>query len=252
MKLKKWNEYFAQNKTNTLAVVKDDHALTAEERNRISSSIQSFQLGESSEGLILKKQALRFCEGVGSYEYLEAIKHLIREENRHSAYLGQFMDLHQIGKIKKGINDTVFRFLRRLMGVEQSIRVLVTAEVIAITYYDCLSVATESNLLKQICKRMHDEEIVHVDFQMQQIHWMNFQKHALSSAVSNILHYFLFCTALVPVWLEHKNVLKMKYTFKSFFLKAKTDFVEATYNGQIVAAKKLVQEGFLKQEALCI
>lgn len=252
MNLKKWNEYFAKNSTNTLAVVKDDHILTSVERDRISTSIQSFQLGESSEGLILKKQALRFCEDVGSYEYFEAIKYLIREENRHSAYLGQFMDLHQIHKIKKGINDSIFRFLRRLLGVEQSVRVLVTAEVIAITYYDCLAVATESNLLKQICKRMQEEEVVHVEFQMQQIHWMNFQKHALTSALSNILHLFLFCSALVPVWLEHKKVLKMKHTFKSFVLKAKNDFVEATYQGQVVAAKKLVKEGFFKKEALCI
>lgn len=252
MTIKEWNEYFESNKTNTLKIEGDEHQLTDQERHLISTSIQSFQLGESSEGNILKRQALMFCEQVGSYEYLEAIQHLIREENRHSAYLGQFMSLHKIEKIKHGINDTVFRFLRRLLGVEQSVRVLVTAEIIALTYYDCLGSATDSKVLKTICKRMCDEETIHVDFQMQQIHWMNFQKHALISALANIFHLFLFCSALLPVWMEHKKVLKIKYSFKSFFKKAKNDFIESTYQGQVAAAKKLVKEGFLKQEALCI
>ncbi len=252
MTIHEWNRHFEKNRSNTMEVSHDEYQMSKMELDRITKSIQSFQLGESSEGKILKKQAKHFCDEIGSYDYLDAVKHLIREENRHSAYLAKFMDIHKIPKIKTGINDSIFRFIRRLMGVELSTRVLVTAEVIAITYYDCLGNSTGSNLLKQICQRMCDEELTHINFQMQHIHWKNFKKHTLFWVLANLMHYILFCSALLPVWIEHKKVLKTKYTFKNFCKKALTDFVDFTYQGQLLAAKQLVNEGFIKAEALCI
>jgi demethoxyubiquinone hydroxylase (CLK1/Coq7/Cat5 family) len=251
METQNWLTYFEVNKTNVLQIEKDPHNLSNQERQRITKSIQSFQLGESSEGHILRQQARVQSEQMDRPEYLLAIEHLIREENRHSSYLGQFMNQHEIPKMKRGWNDACFRFLRRLAGVELSTRVLVTAEVIAMTYYDCLAVATESKVLRTICQRMCEEEQIHVAFQMHHIHEINFKKYALASAVSNILHFLLLGVTVFAVWYEHKEVLESKYDFKSFRSKVFEDFKECTYKGQRSAALALAEAGFFSKEALC-
>ena len=251
MEIKDWVNYFEANKKNLMVVPKDTHTLSLEEYKRIASSIQSFQLGESSEGNVLRAQAKKQSIETNEPEYLEAIEHLIREENVHSAYLGQFMTQHSIPKLKRGWNDACFRFLRRLAGVELSSRVLVIAEVIAITYYDCLGTATNSPVLKKICKQMCEDEKSHVQFQMYQIHKINFQKHALTSSLANIFHFLLAYATLFPVWIEHRKVLKTRYTISSFISKVYKDFQECTYQGQLSACRSLVNSGYLSPEVLC-
>lgn len=251
MEIKDWLNYFEANKKNRLSVPDDTYELTQEEKHRIASSIQSFQLGESSEGHVLRAQARKQSIETGEPEYLDAIEHLIREENLHSAYLGQFMSQHAIPKLKRGWNDACFRFLRRLAGVELSSRVLVIAEVIAITYYDCLSTATKSPVLKKICTQMYEDEKAHVEFQMYQIHKINFQKHALASSLSNIFHFLLAYATLFPVWIEHRRVLSTRYTLSSFISKVYKDFQECTYQGQLNACRSLVKSGYLSKEVLC-
>lgn len=252
MQLNTWLKYFENNKKNQLVIPKDTYELSQAERERISASIQSFQLGESSEGNVLRAQAKVQSLMTGEPCYSEAIEHLIREENLHSSYLGQFMRQHSIPKIKQGWNDKIFRCLRTLAGIELSSRVLVTAEVIAMTYYECLGQATQSPVLRMICERMCAEEKAHVDFQMYQIHKMNFQKHALQSSLANILHFALLLFTFVPVWLEHQRVLKIQYSFSSFVKKVWHDFQEVTYQGQLSAARELIEVGFISKEALCI
>jgi hypothetical protein len=251
MEIQNWLTYFESNMKNGLSISKDVHTLTDEERKRITGSIQSFQLGESSEGNVLREQARAQSIKTGEPGYLEAIEHLIREENLHSAYLGQFMQQHSIPKIKRGWNDACFRFLRRLAGVELSTRILVTAEVIALTYYECLGGATQSAVLKEICSRMCEEEKAHIKFQMFQIHRINFQKHTLFGSLSNILHFVLTFVTLFPVWLGHKEVLRTKYDFRTYVKKVWSDFQNSTYQGQLNAARSLVRTGFLSPEVLC-
>jgi len=251
MTLHDWTHYFRSNQKTRLKVPPETYDLTPAERRRITKSIQSFQLGESSEGNILRLQARQQSEQTGEPEYLEAIEHLIREENWHSAYLAQFMRRHKIPRFKRGFNDTVFRFLRRLAGVELSCRVLVTAEVIAMTYYDCLAVATNSPVLNLICRKMCEEEKAHVDFQMFQIHRINLQKHALSGSLADIFHFLLTSFTLVPVWWEHRRVLQVKYSGFQFAAKVWRDFQNAMADGQTQAAQSLIRAGLLRPEVLC-
>jgi hypothetical protein len=251
MKTKDWLNHFETNHSNVLAIKPDTYRLTDDERSRITSSIQSFQLGESSEGHILREQARTYSEQIDRPEYLRSIEHLIKEENRHSSYLLSFMRVHKIPQLRRGWNDSCFRFLRRLAGIEQSARVLVTAEIIAMTYYSCLGSATQSPVLKEICQRMCDEEKSHVSFQMQHIHEMNFRKHGLLGALANLAHFVLLLTALLFVWTEHRQVLRSQHTFKSFVKKVCRDFIEVNYEGQLSAAQTLVDEGYLSKEALC-
>ncbi len=247
-----WLKHFESNKGRNLKIERDEYQLTSTELRKITPSIQSFQLGESSEGTVLIAQAKAFVEQNGHPEYLECIRHLIREENRHSAYLGEFMRQHSIPKIRKGFNDRCFRFLRRLAGVEWSVRTLVIAEIIALTYYRALGQATKSTVLEKICARMCEEEKDHVRFQLFHIHEMNFRKHALSSSLANIAHALLFAVTLVPVWMEHRSVLSGEHDFRSFARTAWQDFQNYSGDAQDAAIRSLIKSGYLSESVLCI
>lgn len=251
MNLQHWLSYFEENQQNRLSFSEDPHEMTEAERRRITKSIQSFQLGETSEGNTLRAQAKALGEEIGEPRYLKAIECLIREENRHSAYLARFMKLHSIPKARKTWNDMCFRLLRRLAGAEFSCRVLVTAEVVAMTYYDCLQIATGSPVLRDICRRLCAEEKEHVKFQMQQIHEIGLLRHALLESGANIVHFALMFATLVPVWLEHKEVLRMKYGFHEFAGQVWRDFREAMADGQESAARSLIEAGCLRKDSLC-
>lgn len=231
MDTRDWLRYFETNATQVLRPAPEAYALTAEERARIASSIQGFQIGEASEGAHLRAGAEEFARRTGNTDYPAAIACLIREENRHSAYLGAFMRHHELPFARAKWTDDVFRALRRGAGIELSLRVLVTAELVAVTYYDCLAAATGSGMLKTICRRMLDEEARHVEFQMHHVHWMNLQHGFVRSALANVAHAVLMAGTIVVVWFEHRRVLRIKHGLAAFFWRVFGDFLAAMYAG---------------------
>ena len=231
MQTREWLQYFERNAREVLRLGFEQYELTDVERDRIAASIQGFQIGEASEGKHLKAGADAFARRTGNAAYPPAIAHLIREENRHSAYLGNFMKRHHLPFAKTTWSDRVFRALRRAAGIELSLRVLVTAELVAVTYYDCLSEATGSPHLKRICRRMLDEEAKHIEFQMHHIHWMNLQGSLLRAALANLGHAALTAGTLLAVWIEHGRVLRVKHGFAGFCARVFRDFVRAMQAG---------------------
>ncbi len=75
------------------------------------------------------------------------------------------MEIYQIDTTEKLWIDNVFRHLRKMMGLECEVIILVTAEMIALSYYTALSNATKSELLKTICSQMLNDELKHVVLQ---------------------------------------------------------------------------------------
>jgi hypothetical protein len=242
-----WRRYFEGNAQEVLRVSEEDYVLTAGERARIASSIQGFQIGEASEGRQLREGAEAFARETGNTEYPKAIACLVREENRHSAYLGSFMRRHGLPFAEAKWSDRAFRTLRRLAGIELSLRVLVTAELVAVAYYDCLAVATGSPALRAICRRMLDEEAKHIEFQMHHIHWMNLQGGLLRAALANVGHAVLMAGTLAVVWVEHRRVLKMKHGPASFFARVFSDFLTAMRAGAASAVTEM-EDGPVAEE----
>ena len=136
-----WDQYFRVNQdhfdhldwTNT-------RPLTGKEKDTISSSIRQFQRGEHSEG----KHFLRFAKSLEDESYMKALEIFIKEEQDHAAVLGRFMDIQQIQKLAKDRLDNIFRWLRKLAGLEGTVTVLLTAEIISMVYYKALRLATHS------------------------------------------------------------------------------------------------------------
>ena len=89
----------------------------------------------------------------------------IKEEQTHAAVLGRFLDQQGIPRLRGHWLDGIFRALRRVLGLEHTLRVLLTAEVVAAVYYRALFSATYSGLLQQLCRRIMLDEEMHLNFQ---------------------------------------------------------------------------------------
>jgi hypothetical protein len=132
----------------------------------------------------------------------------IAEEQRHSSLLGKFLDREQIPRLTNHWLDKVFRRLRKLAGMEICAAVLVTAEVLAMSYYQALRDATSSPLLKAICARILSDEQAHLRFQALTLGLIRGQFSRRSCATRSLCHsVFLRGTSLV-LWQQHRAVFR--------------------------------------------
>lgn len=182
--------------------------LSAAERRRIRSSIQEFQLGEQSEGRHLKRAAAGYARESGDTAYACALELFIREEQRHAALLGRFMDVAGIARVRRTSVDSIFRSLRRFAGLETSICVLLTAEVIARIYYDALLEATRNPALQAICRRILEDEAHHVEFQSQRVAILRRHRSRARIRIALAAQRLLFTGSVALVWLRHRPVLR--------------------------------------------
>lgn len=205
---REWLDYFRSNAQTLLEIPwAAGPEISDDERARITASLQGFQLGESSEGRNLVRCAKAYADATGDTEYFEAIVLFIKEEQRHARELGRFMDLNGIRRINETWPDTVFRFMRRGAGLELSVAVLVTAEIIAQVYYPSLREATRSDVLKSICDQIIQDETPHVRFQCERLGLLRSKRSKLLLEMTYLGQRFLFFGTCFVVWPTHSKVL---------------------------------------------
>jgi hypothetical protein len=122
--------------------------------------------------------------------------------------LGKFLDKHAIPRIKHHWVDGVFRGLRQLSGIQNTVTILLVAEVISKVYYKALMKATTSQMLKDICIQILKDEEKHLHFQCTTI--MQLQKHHTLVYKFFWQQYLLTILGgtIAVVWMYHKPVLK--------------------------------------------
>ena len=225
MSFRSWKQYFHENQSHFSDIDwKAEDILPNEQRNIIAGSIAQFQKGENSEGKHLFNHAKKYSDP----EYLECIKLFIREEQMHAKVLGRFMDRNKISKINKHWVDGVFRTLRKIAGMENTIIVLLTAEIIAKIYYKALMQATSSALLQSICKQILIDEDAHIDFQCYTLFRLTEKKKNLGRAIGRTWHFILMLGTIVVVWFTHRTLLKKGgFYFSRFWLQILLVFFEA-------------------------
>jgi len=237
-----WLAYFRDNACNLLALPWDGGAqLTAAEREAIAASVQEFQLGESSEGRNLISAARAYAERTGDAAYLHALLMFIAEEHRHARDLGRFLDLAGVPRAGHAWPDTVFRWLRRGAGLEASIVVLVTAEVIAKVYYAALRDATASPLLRRLCDQILRDEVAHVHFQAERLAILRAGRARWSVRLRSSLHRFLMFGTIFVVWHKHRRAMKAGgYRFQRFWRETWIEMRAALATAEPAAAGRAV------------
>lgn len=205
-----WRLYFEENARSLLEIPWQlGPELTPAESAAIAQSLKEFQAGESSEGKHLYRYAQEYAQGTGDQEYVKAIRLFIAEEQRHARDLGRFLKLNGIGLVKTTFTDRVFRKLRHLFGgLEVSISVLITAEIIAKVYYAVLREATRSAILRRLCDQILGDELRHVAFQAEQLARLRAGRSRLAQATAMGLQRFLYLGTVLVVWFFHRKAIR--------------------------------------------
>jgi hypothetical protein len=129
-----WLHYFQQNRLNRtepqweLPLEGDPLAL-----RELARSLSHFQLGESGQGTHLLREARRTHADDPAYQ--EALLLFIREEQEHARLLQKLVERYYGRLVTRHWTHTLFRTLRRALGVGFEIQVLVIAELIGTAYY---------------------------------------------------------------------------------------------------------------------
>lgn len=198
-----WVAYFENNHRHRLQIdFSEEPELTPEEKRQIFPSIRIFQKGEASEGRFLLNCAEHYAREHNVPEYAQAMTWFVREENWHSAYLKRFMDYHQIPARPHSFLDSIFRFLRKIGGLRSEIIVLVTAEMIALSYYRALAECVPSPALKEICRQMLRDELPHIVFQSYTLYKLK------SHLPERLLRILLMEITMTVVWFSIKKVFR--------------------------------------------
>lgn len=213
-----WLFYFEYNNSHLLKLdFTENQELTSDEIHLIAPSIRAFQIGEGSDGRHLNRVVENFADKADYPQYKKIMDWFIIEENRHSQTLKKYMEIYNISSAKALWLDNVFRLLRRLMGLECEVIVLVTAEMIALSYYSALSNATNSILLKTICRQMLNDELKHVVLQSDTLNRISKGRGAIfNNAVRKIRKILMRLTCFV-VFFKYKNLFAAGgYSYKKF------------------------------------
>lgn len=223
MHFSQWKDYFRQNRGHFTHIDLDrPDTLTKKEKRLISSSLRQFQRGEHSEG----KNLYAFAAKAGDQDYLDCIRFFIPEEQRHAIVLSAYMKKHGIPLLRHHWVDDVFRGLRRLSGLENTVRVLLIAEIIAKVYYRALRNATSSELLQDICQQILQDEDQHIRFQCDALKQFQQKRNAAGRFFRSFWQFVLMSGTIPIVWIYHHKVLRrggysftrfLKYTLSVYF-----------------------------------
>src|SRR5262245_36323231 len=204
-----WIAYFENNHRNLLRLPWERGAdWTPDEQAALVASLRDFQLGESSEGNHLRARAEAYASATGDLAYAEAIAWFIREEQRHSATLAEFLRAAGIPLAQHTWLDGAFRWFRHRAGLELFLCVLLTAEMIGKIYYRAVHQATGSILLRGICRQLLRDEVQHLRFHRQRLVLMRRRRASWKLWLTSAAHRLFYKGTCLAVWLKHRRAFR--------------------------------------------
>ena len=242
---KTWRKYFLYNKEHFNHIHFSQSELSEAETEFITSSIQQFQKGESSEGLYL----LKVAKETGDEDYLESIRLFIAEEKNHATSLARFMRQENIPLLKSHWVDSCFRGLRRVATFENTITVVLTAEIIAAVYYRALKNVTRSQPLSAICKQIISDEEMHINFQCQTLHDLRLKNSGFKKFIYGLYRRVLMTGTTLITWFYHGSVLrKGGFSFTGYLAAVETEFFRS--QNMIEGRKEIAVRSILTKETV--
>lgn len=204
-----WSQHFQENLTHMNQIPwSSEIEISSQDKEAISKSIATFQLGENSEGNSFRRAGKAYAEESGDFEYLNALDMFIKEENRHSDVLARFMKSQGIPRLEREWTDDTFRYLRKIAGLNICISVLLSAEIIAAVFYRALGRATKSPVLNAICDQILIDEAHHLIFQAGTLAKQRRKWSIIRRWFSSQLQNVLMIVTIVVVWWEHRRVYR--------------------------------------------
>ena len=201
----RWLRYFEDRHGLELQVPVESPFESRPGREAVAASIARFELGESGDGETLRRLAAE----TGDPAYSRAIELFVLEENQHARWLGILRERFGGERLTSHWSDSAFVLLRHVGGLRREICVLLTAEVIALTYYRVLRLAYEDPILDSACRRILKDERGHVAFHRATLsHEFAGMPAAARTAAVLSWRSFVAATAQVVAW-DHREVLEL-------------------------------------------
>jgi hypothetical protein len=224
--LARWQQVFAARSERTIAWAATGAAeLTERERRLLGRSIATFQLGESSEGRRLQGAADSFASRHALPAISAITRRFIREEQLHARLLGEFMAREGIPFLQREWSDSAFRALRRSFGFELSISILISAELIALTFYPACARAARSRALEELARFLVADEEIHIAYESWLIESTRSARGSVASRLAAAALGVLYGASVCVVWLGHRRVLRAGgFTFERFARSCARDF----------------------------
>jgi hypothetical protein len=152
------------------------------------------------------------------------------------------MHKFQVPLIKGHWVDGVFRWLRKAGGIQNTVNILLIAEIIAKVYYRALHDATESELLRKICLQILGDEDEHITFQCDLLRIFHGRQSKVTNFLTGNFRSILMTGTTLVVWWYHRKVLKKGgYYFGRYFFETLSIFFEATQ--QIKNRNEFIRKG---------
>lgn len=171
----------------------------------VARSLARFELGESGDGAALR----RLAAATGDPAYARSIELFVREEQAHACWLGHLRERFGGRRLASHWSDTAFVVLRRIGGLRREICVLLTAELVALSYYRVLARAYDDPVLDATCRRILLDERGHVAFHRATL-GHEFARMPAPARAAAFLAWraFVAVTAKVVAW-DHRAVLAL-------------------------------------------
>ncbi len=236
---REWIAYFRK---NALSVTSEDFKPPAEKtmpttvRRALAGSLPAWQLGETSDGRHLRAAARQYASAHEDPEFLEAVNLFIREEQRHGAALGEWLDRVGILRKSRDLGDGLFRGCRyAIPNYAVWASVVVMVESMAEIYYASVRRITTCPRLRSDCERILREEVRHIQFQCEHLAvarrglpgWVRWGIGRLELAF-----YLVVCGA---VWVGHGRVMRLAGVSRGAFLELAL--------GKFWFAQRLIERG---------
>lgn len=165
-----WVEHFAANRGRQVEMEREIDwdapcELSAPVRAAFVRSFQRFELGENGDGARLLAKA----EKAGDPVYLDALRRLVAEEQRHSALFRRGLSHLGAPALQAHWSDAAFTRLRRLLGLRTEIALFLVAESVAMGYFAALAARAPDPVLRGIGRRIASDEVHHLRFQIDRL-----------------------------------------------------------------------------------
>lgn len=209
----RWLEYFEGRHGRELDAPLDLPLNDGPGRDAVTRSVARFELGESGDGERLRRLAAE----TGDPAYERAIELFVEEEGQHARWLGILRERFGGERLTSHWSDSAFVLLRHVGGLRREICVLLTAEVIALTYYRVLSLADDDPVLRAACERILVDERGHVAFHRATLS-REFARMPAPARTAAVIAWraFVAATAAVVAW-DHRHVLALAGISRSEF-----------------------------------
>lgn len=248
-----WINHFTRNLKKKRIDWTIEPGISTEEKSKIINSLKAWQLGETSDGKHLLQASSQYAEKINDFDYIDAVKLFIKEEQKHGENLGVYLDKIGEKRKTKDWGDTLFRKVRYFnRSMELWTITVLVVESAAQIFYQAIHDATACFLLKSVCRDILIDEAHHIKFQNERMYILFQKKSFYSKAISIGCYGILFFTIIHAIWFDHHKAFKaggvnkqdyMRKMYYKFFSSMK--FIHARPLAEFNPHQQLIDSGIV-------